>query len=327
MTRIAARHIVAVSIVSITAGTTGATAAAFPERPIRLIIPFAAGSATDVSARLYSAELSRQMGQQMIADNRAGAGGAIGLLAVAKAAPDGYTIAYAGAGPLSINPSVTPNQPFDVMRDFQPVSQAVEAPLMLAVTPTLPAKDVKSLIALARARPGDLSNASAGTGTIGYLAGEYFKMMTSTRVVHIPYKGGAQAASDVIAGHVQLIFDPLTGIAPHILSGRLRGLGVTGLTRLAAFPDIPTIAESGVPGFEVTTWGGIVAPAGLPKPILARLNAEMQTAAKSPLINERYAALGATPKAGTPEEFAELIRRETAKWAKVVKYAQAKTGF
>jgi len=199
----------------------------------------------------------------------------------------------------------------------------VDAPLMLAVTAALQVKDVKSLIALARKRPGELSNASAGTGTIGYLAGEYFKMMTGTRILHVPYKGGAQAATDVMAGHVQLLFDPLTGVGTHILSGRLRALAVTGAKRLASFPDVPTVAESGVPGFEVTTWGGILAPAGLPRPILDRLNAEMQRAVKAPLVIERYGALGAVPVASTPEQFAELIRSETAKWAKVVKFSQA----
>jgi tripartite-type tricarboxylate transporter receptor subunit TctC len=194
---------------------------------------------------------------------------------------------------------------------------------MIAVTAALPAKDLKSLIALARKRPGELSNASAGTGTIGYLAGEYFKMLTGTRILHVPYKGGAQAATDVMAGHVQMLFDPLTGVGTHIQSGRLRALAVTGRTRLAAFPDVPTASEAGVPGYEVTTWGGILAPAGIARPVLDRLNAEMQRAVKSPLVIERYGALGAIPVASTPEQFAELIRSETAKWAKVVKFSQA----
>lgn len=300
-----------------------AAEADFPVKPIRLIIPFAAGSATDVSARLFGTELSRQLGQPVVADNRAGAGGAIGMQALAAGAPDGYVIGYAGPGPLAINPALTPNLPYNVARDFQPVSQAVEAALVLAVTASLPARDVKGLIALARKRPGELSNASAGTGTIGDLAGEYFKMMTGTRILHVPYKGGAQAASDVMAGHVQLMFDPLTGVGTHILSGRLRALAVTGKKRLAAFPDVPTVDESGVPGFEVTTWGGILAPAGLPGPILSRLNAEMQRAVRSPMVVERYGALGAVPVAGTPEQFTQLIRSETAKWAKVIAFAQA----
>jgi tripartite-type tricarboxylate transporter receptor subunit TctC len=304
-------------------GVVSAAEPEFPIKPIRLIIPFATGSSTDVSARVFGTELARQMGQQVIADNRAGAGGAIGMQALATAAPDGYTIGYAGPGPLAINPVVTPNVPYNVERDFQPISQAVDAPLMLAVTTALAVKDVKGLIALARSRPGELSNASAGTGTIGFLAGEYFKMLTGTRIVHIPYKGGGQAVTDVMAGHVQMLFDPLTGIGTQIQSGRLRPLAVTGSKRLDAFPNVPTMIEAGVPGFVVTTWGGILGPAGMPKAALARLNAEMQKAVKSPLIIKHYGALGATPTASTPEQFAELIRSETAKWTKVVKFSQA----
>jgi tripartite-type tricarboxylate transporter receptor subunit TctC len=304
------------------ADTAWSAAAEFPGKPIRLIIPFAAGSATDVSARLFGTELAKQTGQQVVADNRAGAGGAIGMQALAAAVPDGYVIGYAGPGPLAINPAITPALPYNVARDFQPVSQAVEAALLLAVTTALPVKDIKSLIALARKRPGELSNASAGTGTIGHLAGEYFKMLTGTSILHVPYKGGGQATADVMAGHVQMLFDPLTGVGVHLQSGRLRALAVTGRKRLTAYPELPTVAESGVPGYEVMTWGGILAPAGIPRPVLDRLNAEMQRAVRSPVVIERYGSLGAVPVAGTPEQFAELIRSETAKWAKVVKFAQ-----
>lgn len=302
-------------------GTAAAAAAEYPGRAIRMIIPFATGSATDTSARLYAVELSKQMGQQVIADNRPGAGGAIGMQMLAKSAADGYTIGYAGAGPLAINRSVTPNLPYDVDRDFQLISQAVDAPMMLAVSPTLPVKTVKVLIALAKAKPGQLTYGSAGTGTIGHLAGEYFAMMSRTDLAHVAYKGGAQAAIDVMAGNVQMIFDPINGVSPNVKSGRLRGLAVTGLKRAAAFPDVPTVAESGIPGYEVTTWGGILAPAGTPQAVVTRLNAEMQKAAKSSFIIERYAALGAEPVASTPEQFAALVRKETAKWAEVVKRA------
>ncbi len=302
--------------------TFAVAAAEYPDRPIRLIIPFASGSATDTSARLYAVELSKQMGQQVIPDNRPGAGGAIGMQQLAKSAADGYTIGYAGAGPLAINRSVTPNLPYDVDKDFVFISQAVDAPLMMAVSPTLPVKTVKELIALARAKPGQLTYGSAGTGTIGHLAGEYFGMKSGINILHVPYKGGAQAAIDVMSGNVQLIFDPINGVSPNVKSGRLRGLAVTGLKRAKAFPEIPTVAESGVPGFEVTTWGGIIAPTGTPQAIVLRLNAEMQTAAKSSFVNERYAALGAEPVASTPEQFAALVRKETAKWADVVKRAK-----
>jgi tripartite-type tricarboxylate transporter receptor subunit TctC len=312
----------ALTVAVLAAGTLSPALAQYPERPIRLIVPFAAGSATDTSARLYAAELSKQLGYQVVPDNRPGAGGAIGMQALVKAAPDGYTIAYAGAGPLAINRSITPNLPYDVEKEVQPVSQAVSAPLMLAVSPTLPVKNVKELIALAKRRPGQLSNGSAGTGTVGHLAGEYFKIMSGTNILHVPYKGGAQAATDVMAGHVQLMFDPASGVAPHVRSGRLRGLAVTGPTRTKAFPELPTIAESGLPGYEVTTWGGIIAPAGVPRAIVVRLSEEVQKAARAPTLVERYAVLGADPVTSSPEAFTAFIREEYLKWAKVVKLAK-----
>lgn len=293
--------------------------AEFPEAPIRLIIPFASGSATDTSARIYAVALSKQLGQQVVPDNRPGAGGAIGLELLARAAPNGYTIAYSGVGPLAINPSIFEKLPYDVGKDFAPISQAVDAQLMLAVSPTLPVKTVKDIVALAKSKPGKLSNGSAGTGTIGFLAGELFKFMTNTRIEHIPYKGGAQAAIDVIAGHVQVIFDPINGVSTFVRSGKLRGLAVTGAKRVASFPDLPTVAESGVAGYDVTTWGGLIAPARVPTAIVARLSQEMRTAAASKFVTESYVPLGADPRASTPEEFAALIRRETAKWADVVK--------
>lgn len=314
-----------IALIVLAFGAQAAFAQAYPERAIRLIVPFATGSATDSSARLYAVELSRQLGQQVIPDNRPGAGGAIGMQALAKAAPDGYTIAYAGAGPLSISRSLTPNLPYDVEKEIQPVSQAVSSPLILVVSPTLPVKNVKELIALAKSRPDQLANGSAGNGTVGHLAGEYFKMLTGTRILHVPYKGGAQAAVDTMSGFVQLMFDPASGIAPHVRSGRLRGLAVTGPQRTAAFPDIPTVAEAGVPGYEVTTWGGIVAPVGVSKAVLAKLNEEVRKAARAPTLVERYAALGATPvTSATPEAFATFIRQEFVKWAKVIKSANIK---
>ncbi len=298
-----------------------AAAASYPTRPIRLIVPFASGSATDTSARIYAQELSGQLGQQVVADNRAGGGGTIGMQLLAKAPPDGYTIAYAGAGPLAVNRSITPNLPYDVDKEIQPVSQGMDAPLMLAIWPALPVKTVKDLIALAKAKPGQLTSGSAGVGTIGHLASEYFAIMAGTSITHVPYKGGAQAAIDVMSGNLQLMFDPINGVSVHVKSGRLRGLAVTGSRRAKAFTDIPTIAESGLPGYDVTTWGGIIAPMGTPAAIVARLSAEMQKAAKSTAVIERYAVLGAEPLAGTPQQFADLIRRDFAKWADVVKRA------
>jgi tripartite-type tricarboxylate transporter receptor subunit TctC len=297
---------------------------AYPERPVRLIVPFAAGSATDSSARIFGVQMASQIGQQIIIENRAGAGGAIGMQALAKAAPDGYTIAYAGAGPLAINRSITPNLPYDVEKEVQAISQAISSPLLLAVSPTLPAKNVKELIALARARPGQLANGSAGTGTVGHLAGEYFKNLSKTDILHVPYKGGAQAATDAMSGFVQILFDPTSSLAPHVTSGRLRGLAVTGPKRIKPFPNLPTVAESGLPGYEVTTWGGIIGPAGMPKHIVARLSEEVQKAAKSPTVIERFAALGTDPIGTTPEQFTEFIRKEYLKWGEVIRRAVPK---
>jgi tripartite-type tricarboxylate transporter receptor subunit TctC len=297
---------------------------AYPERPVRLIVPFAAGSATDSSARIFGVQMASQIGQQIIIENRAGAGGAIGMQALAKAAPDGYTIAYAGAGPLAINRSITPNLPYDVEKEVQPISQAISSPLLLAVSPTLPAKNVKELIALAKARPGQLANGSAGTGTVGHLAGEYFKNLSKTDILHVPYKGGAQAATDAMSGFVQILFDPTSSLAPHVTSGRLRGLAVTGPKRIKPFPNLPTVAESGLPGYEVTTWGGIIGPAGMPKHIVARLSEEVQKAAKSSTVIERFAALGTDPIGTTPEQFTEFIRKEYLKWGEVIRRAVPK---
>ncbi len=298
--------------------------AAYPERPLRLIVPFAAGSATDSSARIFGVQMASQIGQQIIIDNRAGAGGAIGMQALAKAAPDGYTIAYAGAGPLAISRSMTPNLPYDVEKEVQAISQAISSPLLLAVSPTLPAKNVRELIALAKARPGQLANGSAGAGTVGHLAGEYFKNLSKTDILHVPYKGGAQAAVDTMSGFVQILFDPTSSLSPHVTSGRLRGLAVTGPKRIKPFPNLPTVAESGLPGYEVTTWGGIIGPAGMPRPIVTRLSEEVQKAAKSPTVIERYAALGSDPIGTTPEQFTDFIRKEYLKWAEVIKRAGLK---
>ena len=297
---------------------------AYPERPVRLIVPFAAGSATDSSARIFGMQMASQLGQQMIIDNRAGAGGAIGMQALVKAAPDGYTIAYAGAGPLAISRSINSNLPYDVEKEVQAISQAISSPLLLAVSPTLPVKNVRELIALAKSRPGQLANGSAGTGTVGHLAGEYFKGLSKTDILHVPYKGGAQAATDAMSGFVQILFDPTSSLSPHVTSGRLRGLAVTGSKRIKPFPNLPTVAESGLPGYEVTTWGGIIGPVGMPRNIVNRLSEEVLKASRSSTVIERFAALGSDPLGSTPEQFRDFIRKEYLKWAEVIKRAGLK---
>ncbi len=325
MNKLAIAHSYTVLCLLASAAVPAIAQTAYPERAVRLIVPFATGSATDSSARIFGVQMASQLGQQVLVENRAGAGGAIGMQALVKASPDGYTIAYAGAGPLAINRSITPNLPYDVEKEVQAISQAISSPLMLAVSPTLPVKNVKELIALAKARPGQLANGSAGTGTVGHLAGEYFKTLSKTDILHVPYKGGAQAATDAMSGFVQILFDPTSSASPHVRSGRLRGLAVTGPKRINAFPDLPTVAESGVPGYEVTTWGGIIGPVGMPRAIVDKLSLEVQKAAKSKLVIDRYTPLGSDPIGTTPEQFTEFIRKEYLKWAEVIKRAVPKS--
>jgi tripartite-type tricarboxylate transporter receptor subunit TctC len=298
-------------------------AAAYPERPIRMIVSSAAGGSPDVVTRILAAELVKQMGQQIIIDNRPGGAQTIGTELVVHANPDGYTVGYANVVTLAINKALLPRQPYDPDRDLALVGQFLSTYNLLGVTPTLPVKSVKELIAYAKQNPGRLLNASSGNGTTGHLGGELFKIMTGTQIVHVPYKGSPQGITDLIAGQVQVMFDNLTSISPHVRSGKVRGLGVSSLKRSPIFPDIPSIAET-VPGYETNSWGGMVAPAATPKAIVAKLNAEINKALQSPALKERYAAIEAEPVGGTPEQFAAFVRKETVKWADVVKKSGAK---
>jgi tripartite-type tricarboxylate transporter receptor subunit TctC len=298
--------------------------AEYPERPIRLIISSAAGGSPDVVTRILAAELVKQMGQQIIIDNRPGAAQTIGTEMVVRATPDGYTIGYANVVTLAINKSLLPKQPYDPDKDLVLVGQFLSTYNMLAVTNSLPVKSVKELIEYARRNPGKLLNASGGNGTTGHLGGELFKIMTGTQIVHVPYKGSPQGISDLIGGQVQLMFDNLTSISPYVKSGKLRGIGVSSLTRSPIFPDIPTIAEAGVPGYETNAWGGIVVPVATPRAIVTKLNAEINQALRSPTVKERYAAIEAEPVGGTPEAFAAFVKKETVKWADVVRKSGAK---
>jgi tripartite-type tricarboxylate transporter receptor subunit TctC len=298
-------------------------AAAYPERPIRMIVSSAAGGSPDVVTRILAAELVKQMGQQVIIDNRPGGAQTIGTELVVHANPDGYTAGYANVVTLAINKALLPRQPYDPDRDLALVGQFLSTYNLLGVTPSLPVKSVKELIAYAKQNPGRLLNASSGNGTTGHLGGELFKIMTGTQIVHVPYKGSPQGITDLIAGQVQVMFDNLTSISPHVRSGKVRGLGVSSLKRSPIFPDIPSIAET-VPGYETNSWGGMVVPAATPKAIVAKLNAEINKALQSPALKERYAAIEAEPVGGTPEQFAAFVRKETVKWADVVKKSGAK---
>jgi tripartite-type tricarboxylate transporter receptor subunit TctC len=301
-----------------------ASAADFPARPIRLIVPQAPGSSSDTVARIVATELTRQIGQQVVVDNRPGGALLIGMELVARAVPDGYTIGYAPIGALVISPNLVPRVPFDVRKDFAPIAQIATNQMLLAAAPASGLRSVREVIDFARANPGRLANGSSGNGTPGHVGLELFKVMTKTQIVHVPYKGGAAAIADLISGQIQLMMEGLNSITPHAKAGRVRPLGVSGAKRSEALPDVPTIAEAGVPGYEATTWNGIVAPAGVPRQVVARLNAEINKALASPALRERFAAIGADPSPTTPGEFGALIARENDKWRDVVKRSGAK---
>ena len=302
---------------------TGARAQ-YPDKPIRFVVPQAPGSATDTVARILAPELAKQLGQSVVVDNRPGGALTIGIDIVAKAAPDGYTIGMGPIGALAITRHMVAKLPYDIERDLQPVALVAKGHLLLAVSPALPVKSVPELIAYARENPGKLMNASSSNGSPGHVGGELFKYMTATDIVHVPYKGGALAINDLIAGHVQVMWESLNSISPHARSGKVRPLAVSGERRSPGFPDLPTIAEAGVPGYEAGTWTGVIAPAGLPRPILERLNAAVNAAIRSPMFVERFAQIGDEPAGGTPEDFAALIGKDSAKWAEVVKRSGAK---
>ncbi|HEV7802197.1 MAG TPA: tripartite tricarboxylate transporter substrate binding protein [Burkholderiales bacterium] len=312
------------SIAALLLVSASQAAAVYPERPIRLIISSAAGGSPDVVSRILAAELVKQMGQQIIIDNRPGGAQTIGTELVVRANPDGYTLGYANVVTLAINKSLLPKQPYDPDKDLVLVGQFLSTYNVLAVTNSLPVKSVKELIAYAKQNPGKLLNASSGNGTTGHLGGELFKIMTGTQIVHVPYKGSPQGITDLIAGQVQVMFDNLTSISPHVRSGKVRGLGVSSLKRSPIFPDIPSISEAGVPGYETNSWGGMVAPVGTSKAIVTRLNTEINKALQSPMLKERYASIEAEPVGGTPEQFAAFVKKETVKWGDVVKKSGAK---
>ena len=305
-------------------GTAADAAAQYPERPLRLVVPQAAGSATDTVARILAPEMSKRLGQQVVVENRPGGALTIGIDAVAKAAPDGYTIGMGPIGALAITRHMVAKLPYDIERDLQPIALVARGHLLLAVTPSLPVRSVRELIDFARKNPAKLVNASSSNGSPGHVAGELFKYMTGTEIVHVPYKGGAMAINDLIAGHVHVMWESLNSIAPHARSGKVRALAVSGARRSPGFPDLPTIAEAGVPGYEAGTWSGIIAPAGLPRPIVDKLNAAVNEAIRSPLFTDRFALIGDEPAGGTPEQFAETIRKDSARWRDVVQRSGAK---
>ncbi|HUL93176.1 MAG TPA: tripartite tricarboxylate transporter substrate binding protein [Burkholderiales bacterium] len=306
------------------AASAGAALAEFPERPVRLVVPQAAGSATDTVARLLAADMGGPLGQTVVVEDRPGGALTIGLDLVAKSAPDGYTIGMGPIGALAITRHMVAKLPYDIERDFQPIALVTRGHLLLAVSPSLPVNSVKELIEYAKKNPGKLMNASSSNGSPGHVGGELFKYMTGTDIVHVPYKGGAMAINDLIAGHVQVMFESLNSIAPHARSGKVKALAVSGPRRSPGFPNLPTIAEAGVPGYDASTWSGVIGPAGMPRPVVDKLNGAINKAIASPAFKARFGEIGDEPAGGTPEEFAETIRRDSAKWAEVVKRSGAK---
>jgi tripartite-type tricarboxylate transporter receptor subunit TctC len=304
--------------------SAAAARADYPERPIRMIVPQAPGSASDTVARLVAAELTPRLGQQVVVDNRPGGALMIGMEMTARAAPDGYTIGYAPVGGLVISPNVSGKPPYDSTRDFAAIIMTAFNTMLLASNPNLPVKNIRELIDYAKANPTKLSSASSGNGTPGHVGMELFKLMTNTQIVHIPYKGGAAGITATISGEVQLMMESLNSITPNAKAGRVRALGVTGSKRAAVLPEVPTIAEAGVPGYEAITWNGFVAPVGMPRAMINRLNAEINRALAEPGLQQKLAAIGAEPAGGTPEDFAKFIRSEYAKWGDVVRRSGAK---
>jgi len=297
-----------------------APAATYPARPVRLVVPFPAGGPADAVARLLAQQLNTAWAQQSVIDNRPGAGGNIGAEAVARATPDGHVLLFTTSS-LSVAPALYRKLAFDPLRDFQPVGIVAIAPFLLSVHPSVPARTLKELLALAKSRPGQLNYASTGNGTIIHLSFELLKSMTGTDIVHVPYKGTAPAMIDVTGGHVSMILDSTVSSLPHVRAGRLRALGITGRARSAAAPEIPAIAEAGVPGYEAVSWYGLLAPAGLARDTVDLLHAQVAKTTASTEVRARLANLGAEPGSATPEEFAQLIRAEIAKWAKVASTA------
>ena len=314
--------LVAASLLAATG--VAAQAQTYPSRPIRFVIPFAPAGANDIIGRMVGSKLGEVLGQQMIMDNRGGAGGSIGVEMTAKAAPDGYTLLLGNIATLAVNPTLYPKLAYDPVKDLQPISLIAKSPQILVVHPSLPATSVKALIALARSRPGMLVYGSGGNGSGAHLTAEYFKLLTKTDLVHIPYKGLGPAYIDLIAGQVPVVFGGVTGVAPHIRSKRVRPLGVTGAQRVSAFPEIPTIAEGGVKGYDVTLWYGVLAPSGTPGAIVSRLHAAMTTALQSPDLRQRLINDGAEPTASSPEAFQAFIKSEIDRWAPIIRASGAK---
>ena len=304
------------------AGVTSAQAQEYPTKPIHLIVPFSSGGGTDSSARAVAEKLSKQLGQQVVVENRPGASGNIGTAAVARMPADGYTLLLGFDGTLVINPFIYPAIPFDTLRDFTPVTKLGDVALTVVAHPSLPVRNLAQLIAYSKANPGKLSYGHSGVGGTSHVGGELLKQRTGLDMTHVPYKSGGQAVVDALGGQVPLAYVAVAGAQGHLRSGRLVAIGVSTAKRLASLPDVPTFIEQGVPDFEVSSWNGILVPSNTPRPVVDRLHREIATALRDPDTRERFAALGIEPVGNTPEQFAEQIKADLARWAKVVEQAK-----
>ena len=295
----------------------------YPNRPLRLLVPYAPGGPVDIVGRLVGLKLGERLGQQIIIDNRAGAGGNIALEIVAKAAPDGYTLLMGANGPIAINPSLYKNMPVDTEKDFAPVSMVASSAMVLVVHPSVTAGSVKDLIQLAKTRPGQINYASSGSGSTAHLSSELFRNMAGVRLTHIPYKGAGPALADLVGGQVQTMFTGISSTLPYVKTGRLKALAVSSEKRLPILPDVPTVAED-LPGYEVLTWYGLFAPAGTSRAVIQTLNQAITAAFATPDAQARLSALGADASVNQPQQFAASIRTERAKWAKIIKESGAR---
>jgi tripartite-type tricarboxylate transporter receptor subunit TctC len=322
----AGRLLVAILILPLAAlmpGSALAQADAYPNKPLRFILPFPPGGGTDILGRIISERLAANLGQPVVIENRGGAGGNVGAETAAKSAPDGYTIVLV-APSLAISPSLYSRLNYDPVKDFAPVSLVATVPNVMITHPSVPAQTLREFIALAKSKPGSMNFGSGGNGTSNHLAGELFNIVAGVKLVHVPYKGVNLAMNDVLSGEVHLVVIGIPAAAPHIKAGKLRALALIAPQRSPALPEVPTVAEAGLPDFEVTTWYGVLAPAGTPRPIVTRLNAELVKIMHAPELKERLASLATDPATSTPEEFAAYIKQEIAKWAEVVRKAGLK---
>jgi tripartite-type tricarboxylate transporter receptor subunit TctC len=320
------RHLIAIPLVLLGAQAAlaeSALAEPYPKKPVTIVVPYPPGGPTDIVARVVGQKLGERLGQQVIVDNRPGAGGNIGAALVARAAPDGYTLLL-GTTAHAINPSVFPAMNYDILKDFSPVVLLTSLPLVVITNASVPARNVQELVALAKSKQGQLTYASSGNGQSTHLAAELFKTMTGAPMTHVPYKGSAPALTDVAGGQVSVMFDTMLSAMPHIKSGRLKALAVTSAKRSASAPELPTVAESGVPGYEAVAWSGLLAPAHTPPEIVTKLNSEINAILSQPDVQKRFLNDGAEPVGGSPEQFATHISSEVRKWASVAKLSGAK---